>query len=293
MKKGPIVAGIACGIVCAVCVFSYAQMVRGEADSARAEAMERYGGEQVEVLVATKDIYPGETLDSSNSTVRTWLSDLLPDECVSSLSDVKGLQVASMIVKGEAVTKHRFDAGSTSIDVPEGCVALSVSAQDVQAVGGSLKAGSLVDVYATGTQTSRIGQNILVLATNVENADSTKTKVSWVTLAVPAEQSQEFVTASQSMDIYFVLPAKGNSSSESDSVGASAGKSDSQSGVASSGNAAEKVSGSSASNGGAQTGDSAASAMQLGTLGSGNESVSAAGEAGQQEGNGSSATSAG
>ena len=31
--------------------------------------------------------------------------------------------------------------------------------------------------------------------------------MSWVTLAVPLEQSQEFVTASRSMDIYFVLPA--------------------------------------------------------------------------------------
>lgn len=29
-----------------------------------------------------------------------------------------------------------------------------------------------------------------------------------MTLAVPLDQSQEFVTASQSMDIYFTLPAK-------------------------------------------------------------------------------------
>ncbi len=221
MKKGPMIAGIVCGLVCAACVFLYAQMVRGEADTARAEAMERYGGEQVEVLVATKDIYPGETLDSSNATVRTWLSDLLPDECVTSLSDVKGIQVTSMIVKGEAVSRHRFESGSSSVDVPEGCVALSVSAQDVQTVGGSLKAGNLVDVYATGSQTSRIGEGILVLATNVDNADSSKTKVSWVTLAVPAEQSQEFVTASQSMDMYFVLPASTTadegSTSEADS----------------------------------------------------------------------------
>ena len=47
----------------------------------------------------------------------------------------------------------------------------------------------------------------MVLATNVEHSSGTKAKVSWVTLAVPVEQSQEFVTASQSMDIYFALPA--------------------------------------------------------------------------------------
>lgn len=231
MKKGALVAGLLCGAVCAVCVFSYASLIRGEADSARAEAMERYGGEQVEVLVATKDIYPGETLNSSNSTTKTWLSDLLPEECISTLGDVKDAQVSSMIVKGEAISKRRFDSSAASIDVPEGCVALSVPAQDVQTVGGSLCAGCLVDVYATGSQTACIGKNILVLATNVEGGNSSKSKVSWVTLAVPLDQSQEFVTASQSMDIYFVLPAKSSDSSSGDSQNGGEASSETASGA--------------------------------------------------------------
>ncbi len=208
MKKGALITGILCGVFCAVCVFMYSSVVRGEADSARAEAMQRYGGEQVEVLVATKDIYPGETLSSSNSAIKTWLSDLLPDDCITNLTEVKDVQVSSMIIKGEAISKRRFESSSASLEVPQGCVALSVAAQDVQAVGGSLCAGCLVDVYATGSQTACIGKSILVLATNVEGSSSSKSKVSWVTLAVPLEQSQEFVTASQSMDIYFVLPAQ-------------------------------------------------------------------------------------
>ena len=44
------IIGIACGLACAACVFAYAQGVRGEADAARAEALARYGGEQLEVL---------------------------------------------------------------------------------------------------------------------------------------------------------------------------------------------------------------------------------------------------
>ncbi len=227
MKKGALIAGILCGVVCSVCIFAYSSVVRGEAESARAEAMERYGGEQVEVLVATKDIYPGETLSSANSTSKTWISDLLPEECVTSLVDVKDIQVSSMIVKGEAISKRRFESSSATVEVPQGCVALSVAAQDVQAVGGSICAGCLVDVYATGSQTACIGRNILVLATNVEGGNSSKSKVSWVTLAVPLEQSQEFVTASQSMDIYFVLPAQNSGSSEESQgdAGGSSGKS--------------------------------------------------------------------
>ena len=39
-------------------------VVRGEAERARADALARYGGDQVEVCVAKRDIAAGETVDS-------------------------------------------------------------------------------------------------------------------------------------------------------------------------------------------------------------------------------------
>lgn len=215
MKKAVLIVGIVFGLLCAVCVGLYAAMVNQEADSARAEAMERYGGEQVEVLVATKDIYPGETLTTSNTTMKTWLSDLLPDECITNFDAVRGAQVSSLVIAGEAISSKRFNSDTTPLNIPEGCVALSVPAEDVQAVGGALTAGMNVDVYATGSQTSCIGHGLLVLATNADNSENGKANVSWVTLAVPLEQSQEFVTASQSMDIYFTLPSSETDSEDS------------------------------------------------------------------------------
>lgn len=164
MKRGALIAGLISGALCAGCVFAYSVQVRGEADEARIEAMQRYGGEQVDVLVATKDIYPGETVDASNAEVKTWLSDLLPSGCVTSFDDVKGVQAASLIISGEAISQRRFDSSGSGIDVPQGCVALSVPAEDVQAVGGALSAGDVVDVYATGSQTACIGKQIMVLA---------------------------------------------------------------------------------------------------------------------------------
>lgn len=208
MRKSVLIAGVFFGLVCVVCVAFYAYLVQQEADSARNEAMQRYGGEQVDVLVATRDIYPGESVNSSNTTMRTWLTDLLPEESITNFDEVNGAQVTSLVLSGEAVSAKRFSAGTTSLDVPEGCVALSVPAEDVQAVGGALSPGTIVDVYATGAQTSCIGEGLLVLATNADTAEAGKTSVSWVTLAVPLEQSQEFVSASQSMDIYFTLPAQ-------------------------------------------------------------------------------------
>ena len=55
MKRGAL-AGLLSGVLCAGCIFAYSVQVREEADDARIEAMQRYGGEQVDVLVATKDI---------------------------------------------------------------------------------------------------------------------------------------------------------------------------------------------------------------------------------------------
>lgn len=207
MKKASLVVGITCGVLCAVCVVLYTSLVQEEADAARAEAMRRYGGEQVEVLVATQDIYPGDPINASNASLQMWLSDLLPEGCLTSMEEAQGKKAASLVMKGEAISQRRFEASGAKLEVPAGCVALSVPAKDVQAVGGALGAGSVVDVYATGSKTTRIGSSILVLATNAGTDELTNASVSWVTLAVPLDQSQEFVTASQSMDIYFVLPA--------------------------------------------------------------------------------------
>lgn len=208
MKKSSIIGGSLSGLLCVVCLLVYVSSVRTQADSARMEAMEKYGGEKIEVFVAKKDIYPGETLNNSNVELKVWLSDLLPDEALVNADSAWGKQVSSLVVKGEVVSEKRFRSDVVEIEVPEGLVALSVPAKDVQAVGGSLFPGNYVDVYATGTQTTCLGKKVLVLATNAsEGEKGSKASVSWVTLAVSPEKAQEYVTASQSMDIYFTLPA--------------------------------------------------------------------------------------
>ena len=43
MKRSALIAGLISGALCAGCVFAYSVQVRGEADEARIEAMQRYG----------------------------------------------------------------------------------------------------------------------------------------------------------------------------------------------------------------------------------------------------------
>ena len=53
----------------------------------RADALARYGGDQVEVCVAKRDIAAGETVDSGAIETRLWVADLLPPELQWGYSD--------------------------------------------------------------------------------------------------------------------------------------------------------------------------------------------------------------
>ena len=200
------VAGIVCGALCAACVIAYTQSVQGEAEAARAEALARYGGEQLEVCVAKRDIAAGETVDAAAVETRLWVADLLPAEAVRSVDDAVGKKVASSIVAGEVMTERRFGEVGQELDVPEGLTAVSVPAKDVQAVGGTVGAGSRVDMYATGgTSTDVIARSVLVLATSAGGSAS-NAEVTWIVVAVAPESVQEIVAAAQKTELYFALP---------------------------------------------------------------------------------------
>ena len=79
--------GVVCGVLCAACVFAYTQAVRGEADQQRRDALARYGGDQVEVCVAKRDIAAGEMVEASAIETRLWVADLLPAEAVRQASE--------------------------------------------------------------------------------------------------------------------------------------------------------------------------------------------------------------
>ena len=106
---------VACGIACALCVAAFMAIVQGDADAARAEALARYGGEQVEAFVATRDIVAGERLDLSAVESRLWVADLLPERAIRATADAVGKTATSPIFKGEVITVGRFEAGRDSL----------------------------------------------------------------------------------------------------------------------------------------------------------------------------------
>lgn len=203
-----VIVGIVCGIACAACVLLYLQDVGARAEAARAEALDRFGGDQLEVCVAKRDIATGETIDEGSIEKRMWVAELLPEDPVTVSAEVVGKQAASSILKGEVITPRRFEEALSSVEVPDDLTAVSVPARDVQTVGGALRPGMLVDVYATGQSSALlVAHSVLVLSTNASgNAKGSTDSVSWVTLALSPENVQEVVSIAQSSQLYFTLP---------------------------------------------------------------------------------------
>lgn len=211
-RRAHLAIGAVCGVMCVAGILSYAADLRADIEQERSEALARYGGEQVEIVVATDDIAVGDMLDSTNSEKRLWLSELVPDGAVSDLADVSALPATSPIYAGEVVVEQRFDEHeSVALQVPDGKCAVSVPAKSVSAVGGSLAPGSRVDVYsASGTSTDLLASRVLVLSTSSTSQEESERKsdVTWVVLAVDPEMVEELIAASQKSELYFSLPSE-------------------------------------------------------------------------------------
>ena len=203
-KRATVVLALLCGTVCAASVFFYTQQVEANAAAQRAEALERYGGDQVEVCVATRTIAAGEQVDASSVTTRPWLVDLLPEDPVTNLSDVSSMRLNSSVVAGEVLSHARFETSASFISVPSGLQAVGVELGMAQAVGGALQVGALVDVYATGSSaTALIAESVLVAAFTETSGGRYS-----VTLAVKPENVEELIAATQSATLYLTLSTK-------------------------------------------------------------------------------------
>lgn len=211
-------AGVACGLLAAVCMFIYASSVRAEALGSREAAIAHYGGEVVEVCVATRSMGAGETVSDSDVAMCEWLVDLLPVDAATDSAEIVGQTVVLPIVENEPISKGKVGKPGSAIPVPDGLCAVTVPSEDVLAVGGALESGSLVDIYAANSSGVRLlGEGILVLETSTSGAASSQNtalfgnasgrgSVLWVTLAVTPESVEELIAASQSDRLHFALP---------------------------------------------------------------------------------------
>lgn len=229
-RRVHLAVGALCGVLCVAGILAYAADLRADVDQERAEALARYGGEQVEILVATEDVAVGDMLDTTNAEKRLWLSELVPDDAISDHAEIAALPATSPIYAGEVVVRHRFDEREeVALQVPDGKCAISVPSKAVTAVGGSLRPGSKVDMYSvSGSSTDLLASRVLVLSastTSVDEETNRKSDVTWVTLALEPSMVEEVIAASQKSELYFSLPSESLAASGGSKAASSSGDS--------------------------------------------------------------------
>lgn len=203
-KKTRILISVLSALLASFCFFAYVQSVRAEAEKSRAEAIQKYGGELTSILVATKQIEPGETLSSSNTQLKSWISDLIPEGAITNPESVMGRTVSSVIGVGMPVVSLHLRSVASQISIPENLVGLTISHGEKYGLAERLSAGTKLAAYeVTDSIITCIASDIAVLSDDTEGTLYTSSSV---TLGLTPEQVPAVLSAYARGTLRFTLP---------------------------------------------------------------------------------------
>ena len=101
--KFRIALSLACAVLAALIFLSYGDHIRADAEQVRSEAIARYGGEIVSIVVSNRTLEAGETISAADVTQCDWVADLVPEGAFTNLDEVIGKGVTVPIAKGAPV----------------------------------------------------------------------------------------------------------------------------------------------------------------------------------------------
>lgn len=197
------VSGLCALLAVSLCLL-YGRQVREEVERERTEALERYGGEVVSLVIATKDIEAGEAVDGSNVTERDWLADLAPSDAVTSVDSVIGREASVPVAEGVPLTSLNFREVEGVVEVPPDRVAVSVPVSDDLGVSDTLSAGSNLAAYEVDEGTTLISSEVQVLSSGQEGASIVSSGT--LTVAVRPEDVAPILSASGRGSLRLALP---------------------------------------------------------------------------------------
>jgi len=197
--------------------------IAGELDAVRRRA--DMSGQLTEVVVAKRNLSPGERIDAETMAVRKVAASYLPAGAVipAEFPAVEGEMLRVAMVAGEplfaAAVADRERAGLSS-RIPPGTRAMTVVVDEVNSVSGMLRPGDRIDLMFSvrprpdaglpaGEVATPLMSNLLVLATGmrtqVEPAADATTRFGAITVEVTPEQAQRLILAQRSGRITALL----------------------------------------------------------------------------------------
>jgi len=194
-KKLPLIIGIVLALVAAYLIKVYTDQQRQLIIEDARKKIDRIQSEQVPVLVAAKDISKGAVIDKESVGVAIAPIQHVQPQAATSLDRVAGMIAVVDMSKGEQITLNKLmstkevaGTGSLAMTTPIGKRAITISVDNISAVGGMILPGDYIDVAAmmnvpvTTPEGKVIAQaavvplfqNILVLAIGQELASTPK-----------------------------------------------------------------------------------------------------------------------
>lgn len=202
-----IVFASACALLVVVLCVAYADSVREEADRVRSEALARYGGEVVSLVVSPEGLQAGEQVSRSNVKATDWVAELSPQGAITSLDSVVGRKITVPVAAGAPLTELNFRESNEMGEVPSGHVALSVPVTEKLGLSSAVSAGTRVVAY----ESVEGGAKLLSDDVTVMDAPGSTSGLgvrSSLTVAVPPEFVSAILTAGTAGDLRIVVPAQ-------------------------------------------------------------------------------------
>lgn len=225
-RRFRMIVSAACALAAVVLGLLYANHVEGQAESIRAEAVARYGGEVTRLLVATKALEAGDVISSANTAEKEWLSDLAPKGALTDFSQVKGKQVSVPVSQGAPLCELNFREGSAMADVPSGYVALSVPLTDKLGLTSAVGVGTTLAAYKVAdSKTALLTADVQVLLAPANDGSTVLSKGS-LCVAVRPKDVASLLSASSEGSLRLVIPASDVGDLSGDGAGAAAAPSE-------------------------------------------------------------------
>jgi pilus assembly protein CpaB len=195
-----------CALVGVASSLAYGASVRDEAERVRTEALERFGGEVAQIVVAKRTIEAGELVDEHSVALCDWATDLVPEQALLSLDDVLGRELRVAVAQGVPLTELNFREETALSEVPQGHVAVSIPVSDSLGVSRGVERGTQLCAYAVSDEGPRlISGNVEVLSELSSGQGALLSQQ--LTIAVLPGQVIEVLSASARGELRLVVPA--------------------------------------------------------------------------------------
>ncbi len=203
-SKTWIVLGVALGIGLLA-----ALAARGYLSNQMAAIEARAKGNQINLVVASRDLRKGEKISADNVAVRPIPADYAHSDAVTpgEFERLEGQTLAYSVKSGEMVMWSQMESKKVptfSARIESGHRAITVPVDEINSISGMLEPGDMVDLMVTVDQNGKkvtllLLQSVAVLATGQRASDDPKSgerrQYSTVTLDTTPEQAQNIIVA--------------------------------------------------------------------------------------------------